>query len=141
MRCKVQHVARRLQALSDIRPMNANKNQSLSVRMRCALAGLGHALRTERSLRTQIIVLIGVALALMILRPAPLWWALVIVCSTAVIAAELFNTAIERLADPLHPQLHPEIRIVKDCAAAAVLCSSVGALGVAVALLVAIARS
>jgi diacylglycerol kinase (ATP) len=121
--------------------MNANKNQSLSVRMRFALAGLGHGLRTERSLRTQIIVLIGVALALLILRPAPLWWALVIVCSTTVIAAELFNTAIERLADHLHPQLHPEIRIVKDCAAAAVLCSSVGALGVAIALLVAIARS
>jgi diacylglycerol kinase (ATP) len=111
--------------------MNANKNQSLCV----------HGLRNERSLRTQIIASIGVALALLILRPSPLWWALVIVCSTAVIAAELFNTAIERLADHLHPQLHPEIRIVKDCAAAAVLCSSVGALGVAIALLVAIARS
>jgi diacylglycerol kinase (ATP) len=121
--------------------MNANKNQSLSARLRFALAGLGHGLRTERSLRTQIAVSIGVAVALVILRPAPLWWALAIVCSTAVVAAELFNTAIERLADHLHPQLHSEIRIVKDCAAAAVLCFSLGALGVAVALLVAIARS
>src|ERR1039458_3870607 len=50
-----------------------------------------------------------------------LWWALVIIASAAVLAAELFNTAIERLADHLHPEMHPEIRIVKDCAAAAVL--------------------
>jgi len=121
--------------------MNANKNQAFSARLCFALRGLGHGLRAERSLRTQVVVSIGVAVALLILRPAPLWWALVIACSTAVVAAELFNTAIERLADHLHPQLHPEIRVVKDCAAAAVLCLSVGALGVAVALLVAIARS
>ena len=60
--------------------------------------------------------------------------------SALVLAAELFNTAIERLADHLHPQLHPEIRIVKDCAAAAVLCVSLGAIGVAIALLVDRAR-
>jgi len=120
--------------------MNASKNQSFSARLRFALAGLAHGLRAERSLRTHIAVSIGVAVALLILRPAPLWWALVLVCCTAVVAAELFNTAIERLTDHLHPQLHPEIRIVKDCAAAAVLCLSLGALGVAFALLVEITR-
>jgi diacylglycerol kinase (ATP) len=51
-----------------------------------------------------------------------------------VIAAELFNTAIERLADQLRPELHPQIRIVKDCAAAAVLVLSAGALCVGAAL-------
>ena len=38
-----------------------------------------------------------------------------------VLAAELVNTAIEHLADHLHPELHPKIKLVKDCAAAAVL--------------------
>jgi undecaprenol kinase len=120
--------------------MESHKNRSLYARLRFAAAGIAHGLRTERSLRTQALVLILVVLALLILRPAPLWWALVILCSAVVLAAELFNTAIERLADHLHPELHPEIRIVKDCAAAAVLCVSVGAIGVAIALLVDRAR-
>ena len=120
--------------------METHKNQSFSTRLRFATAGIAHGLRTERSLRTQAVVLVLVTLGLLILRPAPLWWALVSICSAAVLAAELFNTAIERLADHLHPELHPEIRIVKDCAAAAVYCTSIGALGVAIALLVDLSR-
>ena len=60
-------------------------------------------------------------------------------CAASVLAAELFNTAIENLADHVHPDLHPQIRIVKDCAAAAVLCAVLGAIGVAVALVVDVA--
>jgi diacylglycerol kinase len=48
----------------------------------------------------------------------------------------MFNTAIEALADHLHPEIHPSIRIVKDCAAGAVLVASLGALGVGVAFVV-----
>jgi undecaprenol kinase len=120
--------------------MEPHKNQSFLTRLRCAMAGMAHGVRTERSLRTQVRILLLVMLALLILRPAPLWWALVIISSAAVLAAELFNTAIERLADRLHPELHPEIRIVKDCAAAAVLCFTIGAVGVAIALVVDVAR-
>ena len=50
-----------------------------------------------------------------------------------MLAAELFNTAIESLADHLHPEQHPAIKVVKDCAAGAVLVASVAALGVAAA--------
>jgi len=50
------------------------------------------------------------------------------------LAAELANTAVERLADRLHPERHPEIKLVKDCLAAAVLVASLGALAVAAAL-------
>jgi diacylglycerol kinase (ATP) len=120
--------------------METHKNQSFSTRLRFALAGMAHAFRTERSLKTQGLALLLALMVLLILRPAPLWWALVIIASAAVLAAELFNTAIERLADHLHPELHPEIRIVKDCAAAAVLCVVIGAIGVAVALVVELAR-
>jgi diacylglycerol kinase (ATP) len=120
--------------------METRKNQSFSVRLRFALAGIAHGVRTERSLQTQAAALSLVLLLLLILRPAPLWWALMILSSAAVIAAELFNTAIERLADHLHPELHRQIRIVKDCAAAAVLCLAIGAVGVAIALVVEVAR-
>jgi diacylglycerol kinase (ATP) len=115
-------------------PLNDLKNKSFATRLRFALAGLGHAIGAERSVRTHLMFLVGVLAALAYLRPAPVWWALVLLISSAVIAAELFNTAIERLADHLQPEPHPQIRIVKDCAAAAVLVLSAGALCVAAAL-------
>jgi diacylglycerol kinase (ATP) len=110
------------------------KNQSFADRLGFALNGLGHALRSEKSLRTQVAALVAALALLAWLRPPPVWWALVVLISSAVLAAELFNTALERLADHLHPGQHPEIRIVKDCAAAAVLVLSIGALLVALAL-------
>ena len=112
------------------------KNLPFARRLRFALAGLVHALTAERSVRIQATCLVAVMTVLVILRPAPLWWALVILASACVLAAELFNTAIEHLADHLHPELHPAIRIVKDCAAAAVLLTVTGAIGVGIALAV-----
>ena len=120
--------------------MDEQKNLSFARRLGFALAGLAHGLRAERSLRTQFVFLILAIVTLAILRPAPLWWALVILASAGVLAAELFNTAIEHLADHLHPDLHPAIRVVKDCAAAGVLLAVIGAIGVGIALFVEMIR-
>jgi undecaprenol kinase len=90
----------------------------------------------ERSLKFQAGALAVMIIVLIAARPEPLWWALVALASSAVIAAELFNTALECLADLLHPEHHAQIRIAKDCAAAAVLVAALGALAVAAALLV-----
>jgi undecaprenol kinase len=116
--------------------MTDHKNRSFVQRLGFALAGLAHALRAEVSLRTQAVLLVGVLAVLVYLRPAPIWWALASLSAGAVIAAELFNTAVEQLADHVEPQLHPQIRIVKDCAAAAVLSAALGTLGVAIAFVV-----
>ena len=118
--------------------MRALKNRPISERLRFAGAGIVHGLRRERSLRTQACGLLLLLVVLLIFRPAPLWWAISILAAAGVLAAELFNTAIERLADYLHPELHPEIRIVKDCAAAGVLLVALGALGVGAALAIAL---
>jgi diacylglycerol kinase (ATP) len=115
------------------------KNRSFARRLGFALAGFGHALRGERSLRTQLAILMVVLAVLTYLRPPAVWWGLVSLAAAGVIGAELFNTAIERLADHLHPDLHPQIRILKDCAAAAVLCAALGAVGVAIALVLELA--
>ena len=116
--------------------MTVHKNQAFVRRLRFALQGLAAAWRSERNFRIQLGALVAVVVVLLALGIEPVWWALVLLTSGSVLAAELFNTALEHLADHLHPELHPEIRIVKDCAAAAVLCVSVGAIGVAIALLV-----
>jgi len=114
------------------------KNQAFHSRLLFALAGVASTLRTENSFRLQVIAAIAVGAALLWLRPAAVWWAVAALTVSFVLAAELVNTAIEHLADHLHPELHPKIKLVKDCAAAAVLVASVGALAVAVAFAVAL---
>jgi diacylglycerol kinase (ATP) len=108
------------------------KNQHFLQRLGYAWAGIRSALRSERSLRTQAAVGAAVIPALLILRPALIWWALVGITVALVLAAELINTALEHLADHLHPEQHPRIKIVKDCAAGAVLVLSAGAVWVGV---------
>ncbi len=116
--------------------MESQKNQRFRARLGFALRGVAHALRSEASLRLQALAGLAALAALLVLRPAAVWWALVLLASAGVVAAELFNTALEHLADVLHPQQSPGVRVVKDCAAAAVLIAVLGALGVAAALLV-----
>ena len=89
----------------------------------------------EHSLKFQAVTLAVVIIVLIAARPS-CSVALVALTSSAVIAAELFNTALECLANHLHPDHHAQIRIAKDCAAAAVLVAALGALAVATALLI-----
>jgi len=54
--------------------------------------------------------------------------AIAIVLAAALVwAAELFNTAIEKLADMVSKDYHPSIKFIKDVSAAAVLLSAVAA--------------
>lgn len=118
----------------------ATKNQSFRIRLGFALSGIRSAVQSEHSLRVHAVSAGLVIIVLLVLRPAALWWALAGMAVSAVIGAELFNTALERLVDHLHPEIHAEIRFVKDCAAAAVLVTSVGALCVAAAFAVSMLR-
>ena len=120
--------------------MSEQKNQPLLARVRCAWWGLRYGLRSEHSLKLQATIFALVLAVLLILRPEPLWWALVLLASAGVLAAELFNTALEHLIDHLHPEIHSQIRIVKDCAAAAVLVMTLGAVSVGAALAVHLLR-
>jgi diacylglycerol kinase (ATP) len=114
--------------------MSTSKNQSLLARLRFARAGLTHAVATESSLKFQVAAFGVMLIVLAILRPEPIWWGLMLLAGGAVIAAELFNTAIELLADHLHPETHASIRIVKDCAAGAVLVAAITAVAVSASL-------
>ena len=115
--------------------MTAHKNQSITRRFGFAFLGLAAAWRTEGNFRIQLIALLGVVATLLVVKIEPIWWALVLMTSGGVLTAELFNTAVEHLADHLHPETHPQIQIVKDCAAAAVLVTASSAFAVGVALL------
>jgi undecaprenol kinase len=110
------------------------KNRPFRQRLSFALNGLKAAFDSESSFKIHSAAALAALVLLVLIRPQPIWWALVSLCVASVIAAELINTAIEHLADHLHPDQHPGIRRVKDCAAAAVLVTSAGAVAVAAAL-------
>ena len=96
--------------------------------------GLGWAFRHEAALRQEVTGLIlALPLAFVIAEDASMFIALIGVI-LALIAVELLNTAIEKLADHITPEHHPEIGLVKDLGSAAVfamlcLCALVWAHG------------
>lgn len=104
------------------------KNRRFQKRLMFALNGLAAAWRRESSFRTQIACAVLAAVALVVLRPPVVWWAIVALTIAFVLTIELMNSAFEALVDHLHPDRHPEIRAIKDMAAGGVLLASVGAL-------------
>lgn len=110
------------------------KNRPFRERLGFALEGIRTGWRRESSFRMQAMLAGTAALALIVLRPAPIWWALVAVTCALVLALELLNSAMEAVIDLLHPGIHPAIKIAKDMLAGAVLTMSIAALVVGVAM-------
>ena len=106
------------------------KNHGFWRRVYFAWSGIAAATSGEASFRSQLGAGVAIFAFLAWSRPSAVWWALTAATVSAILAAELFNTALEHLVDVLHPDLHPMIGRAKDCAAGAVLVLSIGALGV-----------
>jgi diacylglycerol kinase (ATP) len=104
------------------------KGRPFHERVGFAAAGWRAAWRREASFRTQAMLAIAVLAALLVLRPAPIWWAVMALLTSLTLAFELLNGALEAVIDLLHPGLHDEIKAAKDMAAGAVLLLSVAAL-------------
>ncbi|MED5534296.1 MAG: diacylglycerol kinase [Pseudomonadota bacterium] len=100
---------------------SAYKNKGLIERLGFACRGLIQCWREENSFRFQTLAAFGVIIILLILRPPLIWAALLILVSSLVLCAELFNSALERLVSKLSSTPSPEIKAVKDMAAGAVL--------------------
>lgn len=109
------------------------KGHSFIDRLGYAWAGLRAAWRLEKSIKTHALATAGVCALLLITKAPPIWWAIMAMTIALVVSTELINTAIEALADHLHPQQHDAIKLTKDVAAAAVLVASLMALLVAAA--------
>jgi len=112
------------------------KGQSFFRRAGFALAGIQAAYRHEASFRTHLLGAAFALVSLILIRPSLVWCALVLVMVALVLAAELFNTALEFMLDGLHPAAAEFVRLAKDCAAAAVLLLSVCAVLVYLLMLV-----
>ncbi|WP_163326310.1 diacylglycerol kinase family protein [Draconibacterium mangrovi] len=91
-----------------------------------ALNGLRHLWKKEINFRIHIFATITVVTALSwFVEITRTKWMLIIICVGIVLAAEAFNSAIERICDLISPEKNIQTKIIKDIAAAAVLIVSV----------------
>jgi diacylglycerol kinase len=78
-------------------------------------------MRSERNFRFHLAAAFYVLLTAVITGLNAMEWVVILICIGSVLGAEIFNTAIEKLCDALHPQYHKLIGLVKDMAAGGVL--------------------
>jgi diacylglycerol kinase (ATP) len=79
-----------------------------------SIAGLAYALRTERAVRQEFLVLL-VGLPMAFVLGATAWMRLTLILSlVAILCVELLNTCIEKLCDHVTPELHDTIKVIKD---------------------------
>ncbi|MGV6818773.1 MAG: diacylglycerol kinase [Thiotrichales bacterium] len=112
------------------------KNQPFITKLANAWSGICFTFRTENNFRVQTIIALLTLFGLVLLQPALLWWALIVICIGLVLAGELANTALETLIDHIHPEQHPLIGKAKDIMAGMVLTLSITTVVVAVLALV-----
>lgn len=110
--------------------MNDTRPFSLAGRARSfshAFRGIGVLLARQHNARVHLAAtLLVVALAVW-LRVSRGEWALLVAAMGLVWMAEALNSAVEELADAVHPGQHPGVGRAKDVAAAGVLLAAVAA--------------
>ena len=94
----------------------------------CALRGIAALLKSEVHARIHLAATVAVLVLGWWLDINAGEWMAVFLSIGLVWTAEALNTAIEYVADLAHPDEHPEVKKLKDLAAAAVLFASITAL-------------
>lgn len=94
----------------------------------CAFRGIAALLKSEVHARIHLTASIAVILLGWWFGITRGEWIAIVLAIGIVWVAEALNTAIEYVADLAHPDEHPEVKKLKDLAAAAVLFASVAAL-------------
>lgn len=92
-----------------------------------AFQGIAKLVKKEHNAWIHCVAIVLVTLAGFHFSITPTEWCIVTLCFGMVLAAEGFNTAIERLVDLVSPDYHPIAGDVKDIAAGAVLICAIAA--------------
>ncbi len=105
------------------------KHEKFSVKKRIksfsyAYNGIRNMLQNEHNAKIHVTATIFIVVLGAFFKIEPAQWALIAVVAGLVFISELFNTAIEQLADIAYPELSSKIGLVKDYAAGAVLISA-----------------
>jgi diacylglycerol kinase len=109
---------------------NDNKNSYLKKRtlsFKYAINGIINALKYQVNIRIHFSAAVIVTILGFYFRISTTEWIMIILSIGLVISAELFNSAIEELANYVSPQKNKAIGKIKDMAAGAVLVCAIAA--------------
>ena len=96
-----------------------------------AVKGAYKLITTEHSVMVQFSLMILMIFAGFYFKISREEWMLQILAFGLVLAIEGLNTAVEKIADFIHPEFHNRIGFIKDIAAGAVLFAAFSAIAVA----------
>jgi diacylglycerol kinase len=96
-------------------------------KFRDAFRGWALAVRGQSSFAVHLAVALAVVVVAAVLRVSLVEWCLLSLCIAAVLAAELFNTAIEYLAKAISKEHDENLGAALDIASGAVLLAALGA--------------
>ena len=114
--------------------MTENKDSFLVNRLksvRYAYNGAVHLCKTESSIKIQLFIAVFVTITGFIFDISRTEWLFQVAMIGLVMSIEGVNTAIEQIADFVHPDHHASIGRIKDIAAGAVFIASIAAVVVA----------
>ncbi|MCK7590737.1 diacylglycerol kinase family protein [Subsaxibacter sp. CAU 1640] len=95
--------------------------------VRYAFNGALYLCKTESSIKIQLFITVFVTIAGFYFNISKTEWLFQIAMIGLVMSIEGINTAIEYIADFIHPDLHSSIGRIKDIAAGAVFIASIAA--------------
>jgi diacylglycerol kinase len=95
-----------------------------------AFKGVWHAAATQLNFSVHLVAAVVAVFGAWALHISPGEWLWIILCIGLVLAAELFNTAIEFLTDLVSPEYNKKAGLVKDMSAGAVLITAICALAI-----------
>ncbi len=90
-----------------------------------AFDGFKTLIKEEHNARIHLIITIAVIISGFIFTISPTEWISVLFAIALVFSMEAINTAIEKLSDIVSPEIHPQIKKIKDLSAFAVLICAV----------------
>ncbi|HEV9037908.1 MAG TPA: diacylglycerol kinase family protein [Puia sp.] len=93
-----------------------------------AIAGLRRFVNREHNARIHLVATILVIIVARVLEVSATEAAILAAVIGMVWVAEILNTCVEKLADHITKERHPEIEIIKDLAAGAVLVAAIVAI-------------
>jgi len=96
-----------------------------------ALKGAWYLIKNEASVQVQVSIAIIVTIAGFYFQISSTEWMIQVLTIAVVLSAEGLNSAIEEIADFIHPNQHPKIGYLKDIAAGAVFFTAIAALIIA----------
>ena len=93
-----------------------------------AWSGIKSVLKKEHNTWIHLFLTITAMILAIVFKLTAAQWSALIIVTAMVWMAELFNTCIEKIMDFSSTDFHPQIKLIKDMAAAAVLIASIAAL-------------